>query len=102
MKTVELQNKIIAAARKATPSDAVPYAFEKRILARIRRETIVDVWTLWSVRLWRAAGPCVAVMLAMSLWAIFAKDRRAPVESFASDLEQSVMAPFASLRESSW
>lgn len=102
MNTAELQKKIILAARKAIPSDAVPYAFEKRIVARLKREAIVDIWTVWSVRLWRAAGPCVAIMLAMSLWAVFSNDRRISAENLASDLEQAVLAPFASLRDSSW
>lgn len=102
MSTAELQKKIITAARKATPSAAVPYAFEKRIIARIKSEAIVDIWTIWSARLWRSAGPCVAIMLAMSLWAVFSNNRRTSAENLAADLEQAVLAPFASLRDSSW
>lgn len=100
MSTETLQKKLIDAARKIEPSDAVPYAFEKRIMARIKDTTAPDVWSIWSSLLWRAAGPCVAIMLAMSLWTAISRDRGTAPENLAADLEQTVLAPFASLRES--
>lgn len=66
-----LQHKLIAAARAAEPSDAVPYAFEKRIMARIAEHAHLDLLSSWSAALWRAAVACVAVVIissAMSLW----------------------------------
>ena len=65
-----LQRKLIAAARAAQPSDRVPYAFEKRIMARIEG-ACADLLGAWSAALWRAAFGCVAVVLvsgALSLW----------------------------------
>ena len=35
MNLAELERKLIAAARANPPSDRVPYAFEKRIMARL-------------------------------------------------------------------
>ena len=54
MNLSELQQKLIAAARSNPPSDAVPYAFEKRLLARLAGRPVVDNWALWSRALWRA------------------------------------------------
>lgn len=100
MRTASLQKKIIAAARKIVPSDKVPYAFEKRIMACIKNAPAPDIWSIWSSLLWRAAGPCVAIMLAMSLWAAFSAGHKTVPENLAADLEQTVLAPFASLRDS--
>ncbi|MCF7765283.1 MAG: hypothetical protein K9N62_16575 [Verrucomicrobia bacterium] len=97
-----LQNTIIAAAKKAAPSDRVPFAFEKRVMARIRGLSGVDVWAVWSRLLWRAAGPCVAIMLAVSLWAAFSNHQNPALNTLSEDLESSVLAPFASLRDSPW
>ncbi len=102
MKTGALQNTIITAAKKAAPGDRVPFAFEKRVMARIRGLSDVDVWAVWSRLLWRAAGPCVAIMLAMSLWAAFSNHQNGGSNTLAEDLESSVLAPFASLRDSPW
>jgi hypothetical protein len=66
-----LQHKLIAAARALPPNDQVPYAFEKRIMARIAECAHVDLLGSWSVALWRAALACVIVVVlsgAMSLW----------------------------------
>jgi hypothetical protein len=65
-----LQYKLIAVARAEQPSDRVPYAFEKRIMARLAGAR-VDLLGAWSAALWRAALGCVAVVAlsaALSLW----------------------------------
>jgi hypothetical protein len=67
-----LQRKLLAAARAARPSEQVPYAFEKRIMARLAESTGVDLLSAWGVALWRAAVGCVGIVLlsaAFSLWA---------------------------------
>lgn len=97
----ELQKKLLAVARANTPGDKVPYAFEKRILARITSEPVVDVWALWSRLLWRAAAPCVGIMLIISIWAMVSLDLNGSSETLATDLENTVLAPLASL-EDSW
>ena len=71
MELNNLQHKLIEAARAAQPDDRVPYAFEKRIMARIAQGAVVDALGLWSTALWRAAVACVLVVVlsgAMSIW----------------------------------
>ena len=97
----KLQKKLLAVARAHSPSDEVPYAFEKRILARITSQPLADAWAIWSRLLWRAAAPCVGIMLVMSVWAIVSLDLNGNSEPLARDLEESVLAPLASL-EDSW
>jgi hypothetical protein len=58
-----LRQKLIASARAHTPSDHVPYAFEKRIMARLRSRPAPDAWAAWGTLLWRAVAPCFALML---------------------------------------
>ena len=60
MNLADLERKLIAAARRLPPSEAVPYAFEKRIMAHLRARPALDEWSLWARALWRAAAPCVA------------------------------------------
>jgi hypothetical protein len=81
----KLQQKLIAAARTDRPSDRVPYAFEQRIMARLRAVPALDDWALWSRALWRAAAPCIAVMLFLSAWSWFA-----PGASSSTDLSQEI------------
>ena len=53
-----------AAARRASPSDKVPYAFENRVMAAIRAPRPQDAANPTLSGLWRAA--LVSVALAMS------------------------------------
>ena len=78
-----LQSKLIAAARQNPPSDAVPYAFEKRIMARIG-QPVADAWSVWGMALWRAALACLAATLLLGTWSQFS----APSDS--EDLSQAV------------
>jgi len=66
----ELQRNLIAAARANPPSDRVPYAFEKRIMARLAVGGLPDHWAQWSRALWRGAAACVAVTLLLSAWSL--------------------------------
>lgn len=102
MNIVDLEKKLLAAARSAPPSDEVPYAFEKRIMARIATESLIDVWALWGRVLWRVAAPCVVITLALAAWTFLSASSNANNnENLASALENSVMAPLARL-EDSW
>ena len=59
-----LRQKLVAAARAAEPpSDHVPYAFEKRIMARLPGRQVPDSWAAFGALLWRAVLPCCAMML---------------------------------------
>ena len=66
----KLQQKLIAAAKLSPPSDRVPYAFEKRIMARLTAPLIVDEWSLCGRWLWRAVAPCMSVMAALGVWVL--------------------------------
>ena len=63
MNIVELQKKLIAAARANVPGDQVPYAFEKRVTALLVSRVAPDNMSLWVHGLWRAAVSCVAITL---------------------------------------
>ena len=66
MNLEDLQKKLLAAARSNPPEDRVPYAFEKRILARLASQPAVDSSAFWARALWRAAIPCVAVTILLT------------------------------------
>jgi hypothetical protein len=95
----ELQKNLLAAARANKPSDAVPYAFEKRIMARVASRSAHDGWSLWNRALWQAAAPCVAVMLLLGAWTLISSPTESASQSLASDLESAVYAPFDNLGE---
>jgi len=67
----QVQRKLVAAARACRPSERVPYAFEERIMARVRALQVPDEWAQWARALWNAAAPCVAVMILLSAWSLF-------------------------------
>jgi hypothetical protein len=95
----ELQKKLLAVARANKPSDAVPYAFEKRIIARVVSRSALDGWSLWNRALWQAAAPCVALMLLLGAWTLISSPTESAAQSLASDLESAVYAPFDNLGE---
>ena len=90
----ELQTKLLAAARANKPTDAVPYAFEKRIMTRLANRSAPDVWSLWNRALWQAAAPCVAVMLLLGVWTLISSPTEGAPQSLASELESAAYAPF--------
>lgn len=99
MEIPELEKRLLAVARAHPPSDRVPYAFEKRIMAHLANYPIMDVWGLWERVLWRAAAPCVALTLALSIWFALSNGTATPADTLAVDLENTILAPFASLQE---
>jgi len=92
MNLAELERKLIAAARSHPPSEAVPFAFEKRIMTLINLRAAVDPWLLWSRALWRAAAPCAAVMVLLSAWSLFAPATNSSGTDLSQDLEKTVLA----------
>ncbi len=99
-----LQDKLMHAARRDTPSDRVPYAFEQRILARIRSEPAWDPMRLWVCALWRAAIPCVLATLALAAWAVFAPGPSVStdVADLDAQLETTLMASVSIDNELAW
>jgi hypothetical protein len=88
----ELQRKLIAAARSKPADDRVPLAFAKRIMARLSARPVPDEWALWARALWRAAAPCVAIMLLLSAWSFFAPTGAASGNDLAQDFENTLLA----------
>jgi len=92
MNLVELERKLITAARANPPSDRVPYAFEKRIMARLAAGPVVDGWAWWARALWRAAAPCAAIMLLLGAWSWLAPQTSPPTSDLSLQLEQTLLA----------
>ena len=80
----ELQKKLIAAARAHTPSDHVPYAFEKRIIALIPTMKPTDSTAAWVRGLWQAAISCAAIAIVCGTWSFFN-----PSSNTGDDLSQN-------------
>lgn len=93
MNLKQLQDKLIAVARKNPPGEQVPYAFEKRIMHRLAGAKPLNHWALWSGPMWRAAISCVAITVLCGLWTL--TSHRAPdnQESFSQAFESTVFAP---------
>ena len=70
MDFAKLHTKLIAAARSNPPSDHVPYAFEKRMLARLGAVQMDDSWAVWGKALWRGAFACLVVAVGLSVWSL--------------------------------
>jgi hypothetical protein len=100
MNVERLRERLLAAARAHPPAEAVPYAFEKRVMARLRELPAGDAWAYWSTALWRAAAPCVAVMLLLGIWTAATSRANGSLESHATDLERTVLAPLDYVGES--
>lgn len=90
MNLERLKQKLIAAAHANPPGDAVPYAFEKRIMARLSGRAVPDVWGLWGQALSRAAAVCVIAMLGLALWSYFGPAPSS--ESLSQDVEKTLFA----------
>ncbi len=88
----ELQRKLIAAARAHQPSTAVPYAFERRISARIKSLAYVDQWALWAHALWRAAAPCIAVTVLLAAWSLLTAPSKPNGGDLSQEFENTVLA----------
>jgi hypothetical protein len=87
MNLVELQKKLIAAARTEVLDDRVPYAFEKRVTALLASRVAPDNMVLWVHGLWRAAVSCVAISLLCGAWTFF--NPATTTASTSDDLSQS-------------
>jgi hypothetical protein len=87
----ELHRKLIAAARNTAPDDRVPYAFEKRIMARIASGAHVDAIAMWSHALWRAAVSCLAIMALSGVWAFWPATHHQPETDLAAEFDSAVL-----------
>jgi hypothetical protein len=92
MNLVELQKKLIAAARANAPGDVVPYAFEKRITALLASRVAPDNMVLWVHGLWRAAASCVAVAVVCGLCSLLAPAVPDNRNDLSQDFENTLLA----------
>jgi hypothetical protein len=99
MNMPELERKLIAVARRNPPSERVPFAFEKRIIAHLMTSPRLDSWTLWGRAMWRAAVSCLGIMLLLSTWALFTGNANAPAigsngnsDDLSAEFENTVLA----------
>jgi len=102
MKPSELQTKLMGAARSQPPQDHVPYAFEKRIMARLAAAAPLNPWALWGRPLWRAALSCVVITVLCGVWSLASSQPAAASDSFAQDFERTVYASLNQHVEDAW
>lgn len=86
-----LHDKIIRVAQNNSPDHRVPYAFEKRVMARILAR-VPDKWAALDRVVWWAAGACSAVALSMGVWASLPGSPAENTHSFSTQLEQTILA----------
>ena len=108
MNSDSLQKKLLAAARAHPPSDRVPYAFEKRVMARLREQPAFDVAALWTRILWKAAAPCVVITLLIGSWAALepsvghAPEAALEGQELPQQFEQVMLADIGETAEEAW
>jgi len=86
----QLKTQLMTAARAVPPNDRVPYAFEKRVMARLVQGSRLDLLGAWSTALWRAAVGCVALVALSGLVALW--NSQSPVEDLSQEFETAVFA----------
>lgn len=92
MNIVDLEKKLIAAARANPPGDQVPYAFEKRVMAILAARAMSDDVVLWVRGLWRAAVSCMAIALMLGAWAFFNPSTNAGAVDLSQNFENTLLA----------
>lgn len=90
MELEQLKQKLIAAGRSNPPDERVPYGFEKRLMARLLEAGVPDAWILWSRALWRAAIPCVVIVIFSGLWS--ARTSPAGAVDLSQQIEDAVLS----------
>jgi hypothetical protein len=75
----KLQSKLFLAGRSQTPDESVPYAFEKRIIARVACLSSAAPVTFWGRSLWKAAAVCSAVSIVLGAWSLQSAVQKQPV-----------------------
>ena len=93
----ELHRKLIQVARANPPSERVPYGFERRVMGALKNRAVLDHWAFWAHALWRAAAPCVGIVIVLAAWSLLTSPIPAltsgqPSVDVAQDLENTVFA----------
>jgi hypothetical protein len=89
MNLAEFHKKLIAAAKANPPSDNVPFAFEKRIVALLARPAM-DYTALWARALWRGALGCMVIVFVVGALSVLAPNRK--TDNLAQDFESTMLA----------
>jgi hypothetical protein len=97
-----LQQKLLAAARTHPPGDAVPYAFEKRILARLTDRPVTDLAAWWVRGLWRAAASCASVCILLGAWTLLNPVSNGSEDEISQQFENTVFAAVDQDADDSW
>lgn len=92
MNIVDLEKKLVAAARTNPPDDRVPYAFEKRVTALLAARATGQNLVVWARGLWRAAVSCVAIALMLGAWALFNPSSSANAVDLSQNFENTLLA----------
>jgi hypothetical protein len=93
MNLVELQKKLIAAARADVPADHVPYAFEKRVTALLASRVAPQALDAWVTGLWRAAVSCIGVAMVCGALALYSSlSTTAAGDDISQNLDGALMA----------
>jgi hypothetical protein len=61
-------------------------------MARLAARPVVDDWALWGRALWRAAAPCVAIMVLLGAWSFFDLQGSTQANDLSQQLEQTLLA----------
>lgn len=69
--------RLLKAARGVPPDTRVPYAFEKRVMARLEGLKPLDEWALWGAALWRGAVFCLTLAVLLVVGSRFVPARSA-------------------------
>jgi hypothetical protein len=103
-----LRQKLLSTARAHPPSDRVPYAFQKRIMARLVQPPVLDFTALWASALWRAAAPCIALALLLGVWSFVGAQKNSGAsnltdnEDFVLHFERTMLADVNEPVEERW
>jgi hypothetical protein len=102
-----LRKKLLSTARASSPSDQVPYAFEKRIMARLSERPVFDLTAAWARGLWQAAAPCAILAIALGIWALSGTTAPATTATtatydFAQHFENTMLAAVEETSEETW
>jgi hypothetical protein len=99
MNLSQLQSKLLEAARRSPPAEHVPYAFERRVMARLTSAPLPNEWLAWTRALWFGAVACTAIAVLAIVWAAPAAAN--PDPSFSDGVEDTIMASTDDL-DSAW
>ena len=88
----KLRIKLIAAARLDAPAETVPYAFEKRIMARLNERKPGAQVASWFGALWGAAACSAAIAVLAGVWTLVPLSGKSKSGDLAQDFETTVFA----------